>query len=299
MRLFTFAFNCIAIASHGRRSDRLRGNDHDNDSLTAFLLQSGSQTEASHLRKALATSLLELSPAVTIRQSRVHSSRRLRSYDRNFPHMQVVATRRPKEGDVVTIKSTPNTRMYCPALIGTRSAILVDDGGHQPFQVEAGKGWLYEEDVEITGEQKDMMEGIKAREITKLANSDELQAKIEEAARENKALVIVFFASWCRACKATKPKFMKITKSWPQVEFCEILFDNNKELAKEKGIKSLPFFEIYTGDKEAVDAFQCGPSKIKKLDETLKERLTSSSKSPAARVFEALGKGFQLQGFAA
>jgi thioredoxin 1 len=184
-----------------------------------------------------------------------------------------IKKKRPTQGDIVAIKDTPSTREYCPNLIGMSSAILVDSRDYQPYQVEAAPCWFKEEDVEFTGQQKDMMEGIQAREVTKLANSDELKAKIEEAAREDKALVIGFFASWCRACMATKPKFMKITKSWPQVEFCEILFDDNKELAKEKGIKGLPFFELYTGDKERVDAFQCGPSKIKMLDDTLKHRL--------------------------
>jgi thioredoxin 1 len=191
------------------------------------------------------------------------------------PRMQaMVASRhRPTEGDIVTIKSTPSTEKYCSTLIGKSSAILVDTADYQPYQVEAASCWLKEEDVEFTGQQKDMTEGIKAREITKLANSDEFKAKIEEAAREDKALVIGFFASWCRTCKATKPKFMKITKNWPQVEFCEIAFETNKELAKEKGIKALPFFELYTGDKERVDAFQCGPSKINMLDDALKQRL--------------------------
>jgi thiol-disulfide isomerase/thioredoxin len=185
-----------------------------------------------------------------------------------------IATRhRPSEGDIVVIKSTPSTEKYCSAFIGTSSAILVDAGDYQPYQVEASKCWLREEDVEFTGQRKDTMEGIEAPEITKLANSEEFQAKIEAAAREDKALVIGYFASWCRACKATKPKFMKITQSWPQVEFCEILFDNNKELVKSKGINKLPYFELYLGDKERVDALQCGPSKIQKLDDTLKLRL--------------------------
>jgi thiol-disulfide isomerase/thioredoxin len=147
-----------------------------------------------------------------------------------------------------------------------------DPADKQPYQVEASSCWLREEDVEFTGQRKDLMEGIQAREITKLANSDEFQEKVEEAAREGRGLVVAFFASWCRACKATKPKFMKIAKSWPEVEFCEILFDDNKVLAKEKGIKALPFFELYTGDKERVDGFQCGPSKIQTLDDALKHR---------------------------
>mmetsp|Transcript_78782 Transcript_78782/g.122983 ORF Transcript_78782/g.122983 Transcript_78782/m.122983 type:complete len:293 (-) Transcript_78782:74-952(-) len=283
MLLAAFVLNCITVTSHGRRSQGLHESvsgliisDHTSDrrSLTVFLLRSQSQKETSYSGRVRATSLLALDPSAVVRPvvTRDHGYRRACS-NRQLQPCMIVKTRRPTEGDVVVIKSTPNTRQYCPALIGTRSTILVDAADAQPYQVKSADCWFHEEDVELTGQQEDMMEGIVAREVTKLANSDELRAKIEEAAREDKALVVAFFASWCRACKATKPKFMKITKEWPQVEFCEILFDDNKELAKKKGIKSLPFFELYTGDKERVDAFQCGPSKIKKLDDTLKDRL--------------------------
>mmetsp|Transcript_27551 Transcript_27551/g.44241 ORF Transcript_27551/g.44241 Transcript_27551/m.44241 type:complete len:278 (+) Transcript_27551:83-916(+) len=192
---------------------------------------------------------------------------------RHYTDITPIVKTRPTQGDIVAIKNTSATREFCPNLIGMSSAILVDSRDYQPYQVEAAPCWFHEDDVEFTGRRKDLMEGIHARELTKLANSDELKAKIEEASREGKALVIGFFASWCRACMATKPKFMKITKSWPQVEFCEILYDDNKDLAIEKGIKSLPFFELYTGDKERVDAFQCGPKKINMLHDTLKNRL--------------------------
>jgi thiol-disulfide isomerase/thioredoxin len=279
--LLAFVLACIVPISHGYVSPHVR---------EGFLRElanfkgkgyhasaSQSQGLASHLLEGLAASLLAVQPGVKFRPAirPVVPHARLQHPPRMFwkKQQEVQTATRPTEGDIVVIKSTPNTREYCPSLIGTKSAILVDAGDHQPYQVESSSCWFTVDDVEPTKEKKDMMEGLAEREVTKLANSEEFQAKIDEAARENKALVIGFFATWCRACKATKPKFMKITQSWPNVEFCEILFDNNKDLAREKGIKSLPFFEIYTGDKERIEAFQCGPSKIGRLEETLKDNV--------------------------
>ena len=90
-------------------------------------------------------------------------------------------------------------------------------------------------------------------------------AKIKEASTQNRIVVIKFYASWCRACKAMAPKFERVAQDWPEVEFCEILFDSNKKLAKNLGIKILPYIEIITGSAGKVEGFSCGPSKISKL----------------------------------
>lgn len=111
-------------------------------------------------------------------------------------------------------------------------------------------------------------------DLTKLADVEAFQAKIEEAANKNKVIVIGVFASWCRACKALKPKYRTIAQKWQDVEFCEILYDENKCLAKSQGFKSLPFVEIYLGSKGKVEGFQCGPTKIGKLQEALESYAT-------------------------
>ena len=68
--------------------------------------------------------------------------------------------------------------------------------------------------------------GCYAVEVGALANKDEYLAVIKEAEAENKVIVIKFYASWCRACKAMAPKFLRVADDWPNIEFHEILFDD-------------------------------------------------------------------------
>ena len=105
--------------------------------------------------------------------------------------------------------------------------------------------------------------------MTLLEDKDQYDALIADATKENRIVVIKFFASWCRACKAMSPKIDTISSEWPEVEFYEIMFDNNKKLCKSLGIKVLPFIEIVAGSNGKVESFSCGPSKISQLQEKL------------------------------
>ena len=114
-----------------------------------------------------------------------------------------------------------------------------------------------------------------ANEINRIADTEAYHSLISEATEQNRVIVIKFYASWCRACKAMAPKFVRVADDFPQIEFYEILFDDNKKLCKELGIKILPFMEIVAGSKGKIDSFTCGPSKISlligKLEDTAAE----------------------------
>lgn len=53
------------------------------------------------------------------------------------------------------------------------------------------------------------------------------KALIADATRENRCVVIKFYAGWCRACKAAAPKVQRVADEWGEqgVEFHEILFE--------------------------------------------------------------------------
>ena len=114
-------------------------------------------------------------------------------------------------------------------------------------------------------------QAVAAREITTIETTEDYHALIEQATAENRIVVIKFYASWCRACKAMAPKFGRVAEDWPAIEFHEILFDNNKKLCKSLGIKILPFMEIVAGSRGKIDSFTCGPSKISLLQSKLED----------------------------
>lgn len=119
--------------------------------------------------------------------------------------------------------------------------------------------------------------GIRKRKkngVIQLENSTDFLTKVEEAKEQDKVVVIAWTQAKCRACQAMKIKYKQIVQEADyeqEVEFCEFpLSRGSKQLAKDQGIKSLPFVEIYLGNKGRVEAFPCGPSKIQKLKDYLK-----------------------------
>jgi thiol-disulfide isomerase/thioredoxin len=190
-----------------------------------------------------------------------------------------VSALRPAVGDEVIILDTLNTREYCSHMIGMRDEIFIDDvrTPHQPYQVKSSTFWLYPDDVQIveTFAAKEARKPIAriipgmtgSRKLIHLDDTSQYKAQIEEAATKNRPVVICHFASWCRTCKATKPKVLKVMGKFPDVDFYDIEFD--KPLGLSLGIKSLPYFEVYLGKYGKVEEFQVGPQRIPFLEEKL------------------------------
>lgn len=49
-----------------------------------------------------------------------------------------------------------------------------------------------------------------------------------------------YFATWCMPCQQLNPILEEVKKENPNVNFLEIDVDNNKELALQDGVKSVP-----------------------------------------------------------
>merc|ERR1711924_347095 len=107
--------------------------------------------------------------------------------------------------------------------------------------------------------------------VNLIHSAEDYHALIEAATAQNRHVVIKHYASWCRICKAMAPKYARVAKDWPTIEFHEILFDDNKELLKSLGITTLPFMEVVAGRKGKIDSFECGPRKMRLLQSKLED----------------------------
>ncbi len=66
-----------------------------------------------------------------------------------------------------------------------------------------------------------------------------------EAIAGSKAAVVDFHAGWCGPCIMFKPKFKRISKDYPQVDFFMVDGEAAPEARKTVNIENLPYFGIY------------------------------------------------------
>ena len=93
-------------------------------------------------------------------------------------------------------------------------------------------------------------------------------------AHPDKLIVIKFFASYCRACKALEPGFIAV-KEDNQLANLPIVWAEyqsqrkNKELFQSLSVVALPTVQFYDGTRGLVENFPCGPAKIPLLKQKL------------------------------
>ena len=96
--------------------------------------------------------------------------------------------------------------------------------------------------------------------VTAIDGKDEFLQILE--AHRDEIVVVKFFATWCRACKAMAPRFEKIAADYVgRARFFSVEYDQNKQLCKEDlDLLALPTVQIHAVGH--VDSFSCGASKI-------------------------------------
>lgn len=93
----------------------------------------------------------------------------------------------------------------------------------------------------------------------------------------DQALVLLFHASHCRACKAVLPKFRALAKRSRCVTLATVLYSDAKELAMRLGVSRVPMVQVYQGKDGKVDEFACGLKSLDKLRGTV-DRLEQGTK---------------------
>ncbi len=66
---------------------------------------------------------------------------------------------------------------------------------------------------------------------------DNFKSEIEEFSGIS---VIDFYADWCGPCRMLAPVLAELETEYPEVKFCKVNVDNDRELAIEFNVKNIP-----------------------------------------------------------
>ncbi|KAM7497645.1 hypothetical protein LguiA_022059 [Lonicera macranthoides] len=81
-------------------------------------------------------------------------------------------------------------------------------------------------------------------------NKDTFWPLVEAAAAEDKPVVLDMYTQWCGPCKVMAPKYQELSQKYTDVVFFKLDCNKeNKELAKELGIRVVPTFKILKDSK--------------------------------------------------
>jgi len=65
------------------------------------------------------------------------------------------------------------------------------------------------------------------------------------ATSNEKAVVVDFFATWCKPCVQISPLFAEFSESYSDCIFVKVDVDNLKEIAKTESVSAMPTFKVY------------------------------------------------------
>lgn len=131
--------------------------------------------------------------------------------------------------------------------------------------------------------------------VTQIKNIDDYKTFVGE---ERNAIVVVrFFASWCRSCRASEPFFKRVVsryfdsqKPGMQVKFAEVpLGKETIHLHEGLGVPSVPFVHIYHPDGGLVEEMKFTKKHYTKFTEILETYRSGSCIIPPDEEGEVLG----------
>ena len=141
---------------------------------------------------------------------------------------------------------------------------------------------------------------IKSRFFQPLGSPANYTALIEGAAPDEIS-VIKFQAPYCRTCRATSPLLDRVAVKYPQAKYFSMDLVRNGKAAgermnifyKEKGIKLMPYVEIYIGS-ECVDTEVVAPSALATVEQAIGEAFERLRDAAAATSTGKRGASRQL-----
>jgi len=85
--------------------------------------------------------------------------------------------------------------------------------------------------------------------VRRIANVDDWEATLAQAASDNHTLIAHFSAVWCQPCKEIAPYVEALASEFPKVVFVKVDVEEAGEVAQAVGIRLLPSFVAYHDGK--------------------------------------------------
>lgn len=70
-----------------------------------------------------------------------------------------------------------------------------------------------------------------------------------EVIKSDRPVLIDFWASWCGPCRMLSPLVDELAEEHKEIKFCKVNVDDEKVLAKNFGIMSIPTLVVYKDGK--------------------------------------------------
>lgn len=87
----------------------------------------------------------------------------------------------------------------------------------------------------------------------------------------DRIVVVHFYATWCRSCRAVAPSYLKLAKDYSDVKFVKVpLTKENAYLHEGLGVPSVPFAHIYHPEAGLVEEMKMSKRHFPKLKKRLK-----------------------------
>lgn len=68
-------------------------------------------------------------------------------------------------------------------------------------------------------------------------------------AQDGKTVLVDFWATWCGPCRMIAPVLEEVAKERPDVTVCKVDVDEERELALEYGVSSIPTLLVFRDGK--------------------------------------------------
>ena len=95
------------------------------------------------------------------------------------------------------------------------------------------------------------------------------QEELKQKIQNGEKLIVDFWAPWCGPCRMVKPLFEKVSTE-VETQMYTLNVDENKEIAIELGIRSIPTIKSFSNGKESESHTGIiSESKLKDLAENL------------------------------